>query len=207
LYCKPLLISASLLLWPALLQRCGRLGEEPIQDTDVLLAFAQVAAAFTGFSGVVAVFGQEHRRIHPIVAAAWLQRMLEFALLVLVFSILSVVIGRFGALESPEWRWLSLSLALVWALTLMSSLRRIRQARTTDLPLGRYRVGRYREFFVFAANAVALVGLIANGFGSFGTCAAAIYLATLAYALILSAVLFLQLLRGFIPDGSEPQER
>ena len=30
---------------------------------------------------------------------------------------------------------------------------------------------------------------------------------TLAYALILSEVLFLQLLRGFIADGSEPQER
>jgi hypothetical protein len=125
--------------------------------------------------------------------------MLEFALLVLVFSILPVVLGRFGALEPFEWRSLSLGLALVWALTLTSSLRRIRRARTSDLPLG-----RYREFFVFAGNAVAVVGLMANGFGSFGAYADAVYVATLAYALILSAVLFLQLLRGFIPEGSGP---
>jgi hypothetical protein len=166
-----------------------------MQDSDTLLTIAQVAAAFAGFSGLIAVLGQERVRVPRAVAAAWLRRMVEFALMVLAFSIIPVVVGRFDVSPPVEWRVVSLAFALVWGAGAWSASRRVRAMRAAGS------VGPTLSFVLTTANTAPLLVLLANALGAFGDQSAAVYLACLTYGLLLSGVLFLRLLRAFALEG------
>ena len=161
-------------------------------EADTLLTIAQVAAAFAGFSGLIAVLAQERVRVPRAIAAAWLRRMVEFALMVLAFSIIPIVVARFDVSPLPAWRLLSLAFALVWGAGAWSAARRVRAMRAAGGS-----VGRGLGWMMTAANCAPLAVLVANALGAFDAQSGAVYLACLAFGLLLAGVLFLRLLRAF----------
>ena len=79
-------------------------------DVEVLLTFAEVAAAFAGFSAVAGIFGERSKEIAQQDAER-LRAVILNSILVLVAAFSPLLISRYGFEEARVW-WLASLIAL-----------------------------------------------------------------------------------------------
>jgi hypothetical protein len=155
---------------------------------DTLIAFAQIAAAFAGFGGLAGLFAQRLTGDAAVLAAARLRAVIEWALIVVAFSLMPLVILGLEPDETGAWRVLSAALALsavahrLWV-----------GPKLHDLPWGSR---SYRAFTYLWLFGTALV-LLANTLGLLAP-AAAIYLCGLLSYLLFAMLLFARLLQSLV---------
>jgi hypothetical protein len=157
-----------------------------LENSDLLLATAEVAAAFAGFTAVVSVLDREPS-LDP--AHRWRVRgMIENSLLVVCFSLFPFIPGGFFDAETT-WRWSSILLGLSWVVAFTFAMRRATR-------LGGRTVVRTSPVLLGGALVIAGLGLAAlflNAIGrSFGS-ASTLYFTGLFAPLLLSAALFVRI--------------
>ena len=153
---------------------------------DTLIVFAQIAAAFAGFGGLAGIFGQRLAGDAAALAAARLRAVIEWALIVVAFSLLPLVVLELEPDETGTWRVLSATLALsavahrVWV-----------GPKLHDLPWGSRSYRTFTYLWLFGAAVL----LLANTLGLFAP-AAAVYLCGLLAYLLFAMLLFARLLQS-----------
>ena len=95
-----------------------------MQGADVLIVFAEVAAAFAGFAGVVVVFGRRDRAWAPNDALRF-RFMLENSLFTVAFALLPFLFHHLGASPRLTWGTCSGLLFLMFVRNLLAARRRL----------------------------------------------------------------------------------
>ncbi|MGH8243493.1 MAG: hypothetical protein ACRETY_09110 [Steroidobacteraceae bacterium] len=155
---------------------------------ETLIVFAQIAAAFAGFGGLAGLFAQRLAGHAAALAAARLRAVIEWALIVVAFSLLPLVVLELEPDETGTWRVLSATLALsavahrVWV-----------GPKLHDLPWGSRSYRAFTYLWLFGAAVL----LLANTLGLFGP-AAAVYLCGLLAYLLFAMLLFARLLQSLV---------
>ena len=75
-----------------------------MQDTDLLLAIAEVAVTFAGFASLVSILGRRSSRDSPVVQAARLRGLIISSLIVVAFAFFPFVPYHFGSSPLAIWR-------------------------------------------------------------------------------------------------------
>ena len=165
-----------------------------MSDSDILLTIAEVAVAFAGFSSLVGILGQRSSLDDPRVLGVRMRAMLLSSLLVVAFSILPVVMARYGT--TPELLWSSSSLMLlvtvgafcVWVLLSFRSLGRPALTRTW-----------VQRLIILPTVFLTLTSLVALLLVNVMLARPAIYLTALLLLLFQSGHTFCHIVFSFLP--------
>ena len=155
---------------------------------DALTVFAQVSVAFAGFGGLAGLVAPRLAGDAATLAAARLRAVIEWALVVVAFSLIPLVVLEMAPGNPGAWRALSAALALaavahrVWV---GPKLRRLPWGSRT------YRMLTY--LWLFGTAAV----LLANCAGVFAP-VAAVYLCGLLSYLLFAMLLFARLIQSLV---------
>jgi hypothetical protein len=158
-----------------------------MDSRDTLIVFAEISAAFAGFGGLAGILAQRLAGDAAALAAVRLRAVIEWALVVVAFSLLPLVLADVAP-GRAAWQILSIALALaavahrVWA---GLKLRGLAWGGRT------YRILTY----VWLLGTAAV--LVANGTGVFAP-VAAIYLCGLLAYLLFAMLLFARLLQSLV---------
>jgi hypothetical protein len=163
-----------------------------VQGEGILETIAELSVAFTGFTGVVAVFGRRPEAPWAPVEVFRFRVLLGASLATLFFSLLPFILHYSGLSNLVLWRACSglvaLHLASVAALDSRSLVRLRREGA--------------RPFFFALEASVAIVALpifsaqVVNALGYLGDVSFALFLSALVYYLFVAAVNFVRLLSG-----------
>ncbi|HEU5467960.1 MAG TPA: hypothetical protein VFU77_01530 [Steroidobacteraceae bacterium] len=154
---------------------------------DTLTIFAQIAVAFAGFGGLAGLVAPKLGGDGAKLAAARLRAVIEWALVVVAFSLLPLVMLDLAPGEDL-WRVLSACLALsavahrLWV-----------GPKLHDLPWGSRSYRTFTYLWLFGTAAI----LLANGAGLFAS-ATVVYLCGLLAYLFFAMLLFARLLQSLI---------
>ncbi len=140
-------------------------------EVDILLTTAEVAVAFAGFASLVTILGRRSSQVDPRIIALRFRGMLTNSLLVVAFSMIPLVLFRYGLSESVVWRLSSVLLALAGGINFLALLRRGRSLLTGAGPISSVRLAATSGLFVLAE-----VILVLNAFGVTEPIASAAYL-------------------------------
>jgi len=155
---------------------------------ETLIACAQIAAVFAGFGGLAGLAAQRLTGSAAVLAAARLRAVIEWALIVVAYSLVPLVVFEFETDQTGTWRVLSAALALsavahrLWV-----------GPKLHDLPWGSR---SYRAFTYLWLFGTALV-LLANTLGVLAP-AVAVYLCGLLSYLLFAMLLFARLLQSLV---------
>jgi hypothetical protein len=159
-----------------------------MDSRDTLIVFAEISAAFAGFGGLAGILAQRLAGDAATLAAVRLRAVIEWALVVVAFSLLPLVLVDVAP-GRAAWQILSIALALaavahrVWA-----------GLKLRGLAWG----GRtYRVITYVWLLGTALV-LVANGAGLFAPITTAVYLCGLLSYLFFAMLLFARLLQSLV---------
>jgi hypothetical protein len=158
-----------------------------MDSRDTLIVFAEISAAFAGFGGLAAILAQRLRGDAAALAAVRLRAVIEWALVVVAFSLLPLVLVEIAP-GRAAWQILSVVLALaavahrLWA---GFKLRGLAWGGRT------YRVLTY----VWLLGTAAV--LVANGASLFEP-VTAVYLCGLLSYLFFAMLLFARLLQSLV---------
>ena len=159
------------------------------EPSDVLFLLAEVAVAFAGFAGVVAIFQARLSQDAPSFDLFRFWVMLASSLSLLGFSLLPLVFHFLGSSQSAVWRLSSLVLAVFTVANAIFIVRLIR-SRVEAV------VASLDPAITVAANvtyAITLITQIANVFGALGGPRFGLYLVGLLMVLLGAAVNFARL--------------
>lgn len=150
----------------------------------LLLAMAQIAIAFAGFSGVIAAFSKF--KLHHDVTVFRVRLMVVAGLSALVFSLFPFLPPAFGASEALSWRIASGVMALagfIFPFFALAPARRLYKAGLIHT----------QPFSVFTnvGSTIFTLSLTAVAAGFIPQYAEAIYLSAIFFTLILCAFYFL----------------
>ncbi len=81
-------------------------------EAEILLTTAEIAVAFAGFASLVTILGRRSSRVDPRIIAMRFRGMLTNSLLVVAFSMIPLLLFRYGLRETAVWRISSVLLAL-----------------------------------------------------------------------------------------------
>lgn len=160
----------------------------PDTDIEVLLTFAEVAAAFAGFSAIAGIFGDRSKEIAQQDAER-LRAVILNSILVLVAAFSPLLISRYGIEESRVW-WLASLIALPcnWLVAILLTYL----GAKTDL----WRADKIYKRISFTLEIPVELALICNVFGLFSALAPALYMTFIFLVLLQSAVAFATLLHS-----------
>ena len=161
-----------------------------LAGTNVLVALAEVAIGFAGFSAVVAALFRRRRTGDTMLFdEVRFLVMLEFSLTVLVFSLLPLTLHVLGIGEDQIWRMASALLAAFLVFHLVGDY---------FLTIRRKRVAL--QSITWSTYAVATVGiatcalfLLFSAFGAQIGTAAGVYVSCLLWLIVLAAIHFTRL--------------
>ncbi|MGI9260855.1 MAG: hypothetical protein ACR2QR_02405 [Woeseiaceae bacterium] len=157
-------------------------------DIEVLLTFAEVAAAFAGFSAVAGIFGERSKKIAQQDAER-LRAVILNSILVLVAAFAPLLISRYGVEEGRVW-WLASLIALPcnWLVAILLTYL----GAKTDL----WRSDKIYKRVSFTLEIPVELALIINVLGFFTALAPALYMTFIFLVLLQSAVAFATLLHS-----------
>ena len=140
-------------------------------EMDILLTTAEVAVAFAGFASLVAILGRRSSQVDPRIIALRFRGMLTNSLLVVAFSMIPLVLFRYGLSETVVWRLSSILLALAGGINFLALFFRGRPLYTEGAP-----ISAVRRAVTFGLFVIAEVVLVLNASGGTETIASAAYL-------------------------------
>ncbi len=140
-------------------------------EVDILLTTAELAVAFAGFASLVTILGRRSSQVDPRIVAMRFRGMLTNSLLVVPFSIIPLVLFRYGLSETVVWRLSSVLLALAGGINFLALLRRGRPLLAGAVPISSVRLTVTSGLF-----GLAEVVLVLNASGVTETIASAAYL-------------------------------
>ena len=164
-------------------------------DIDVLLTFAEVAAAFAGFSAIAGIFSGRSREIARQDAER-LRAVILNSILVLIASFSPLLISRYGVDESKVW-WIASLIALPcnWIVAILLTHLGVK----TKL----WRADKIYASVSFTLEIPVELTLILNVFGIFAAAAPALYMTFIFLVLLQSAVAFATLLHSLFSHHGE----
>jgi hypothetical protein len=104
-----------------------------IHPYDTLVALAEVAAAFAGFSGVVAAFGHRSPADWSAAARFRFENLLTVSVAASLLAFLPVVLAHFSIPAAVVWAWSGAALALFCVSFLIQTFRRGRRIASEEL--------------------------------------------------------------------------
>jgi hypothetical protein len=164
-------------------------------DIDVLLTFAEVAAAFAGFSAIAGIIGGRSREIAQQDAER-LRAVILNSILVLIAAFAPILISLYGFEGGKVW-WLASVIVLPcnWLvailLTYLGTQTKLWRADKTYMSIS------------FALEIPVEFTLISNALGVFASVAPALYMTCIFLILLQSAVAFATLLHSLISRHKE----
>ena len=159
-------------------------------DIDILLTFAEVAAAFAGFSAIAGIIGGRSREIAQQDAER-LRAVILNSILVLIAAFSPLLFARFGLDDNNVWRVASgIVLPCNWLVAILLTYL----GTQTKL----WRTDKIYTSVSFALEIPIEVALIANVLGFFAGVAPALYMTSIFLILLQSAVAFATLLHSLI---------
>ena len=153
-----------------------------MNEADLLLTTAEVAAAFAGFAGLIGVIGRGSA-VDPRRTAAILRFALEVSLFVVAFSLVPLLPLNYGLAAESCWRLSSILFVVgSWMASAVMSRRYLRAELRISTPAS-----------VFAAvlSLGADLLLVVNALGFFGSAVFPVYLTALFANLGLAGFYFL----------------
>jgi hypothetical protein len=168
---------------------------ESMSEAEDLRTIAEIAVGLAGFSAVIGVLGSRPSRSDLRVDALRLQVMLESGLMVAAYSLLPLLVARFGLATDAVWR-ISGALFLLCAIpSEFLALRRTR--RMKDMKLAGFNVNSINWCLSFGADLL----MLAIALGAFESRAGAIYLSAIFLLLVMAGILFVQFASStFLPS-------
>jgi len=97
-----------------------------MEHQDILLTYAEVAAAFAGFSAIVSSFAENRRSKNLRINHYRIKVMIEYSLCVVIFAFLPTLLVLFFEMEDAAWRLSSAVLIVVWGIIALLSATRAR---------------------------------------------------------------------------------
>ncbi len=168
-------------------------------EVDILLTTAELAVAFAGFASLVTILGRKYSRVDPRIVAMRFRGMLTNSLLVVPFSIIPLVLFRYGLSETVVWRLSSVLLALAGGINFLALLRHGRPLLTGAVPISSVRLAVTSGLF-----GLAEVVLVLNASGVIEPIAGAAYLTGLLSFLSIAGFAAAWLFVSFLePPNSE----
>ncbi len=140
-------------------------------EVDILLTTAELAVAFAGFASLVTILAHKSSRVDPRIVAIRFRGMLTNSLLVVAFSMIPLVLFRYGLGETVVWRLSSVLLALAGGINFLALFLRGRPLRTEAVP-----ISSVRRAVTFGLFGLAEVVLVLNASGLTEPIASAAYL-------------------------------
>ncbi|MGI9327381.1 MAG: hypothetical protein ACR2PZ_19340 [Pseudomonadales bacterium] len=171
-----------------------------MEHQDYLLTFAEVAAAFAGFSAIVTSFVQSRGSTVLRINHYRTRVMIEYSLCVVVFAFVPYLIFVVTESEDASWRVASGLLALVWTLIAVSSGRRARVV----LGDSGFSVAPGFSYTMAGLTIVGTLILWANVIGFRVGTAGGFFLLGISFPLLQSALYFLHIVTHSAPDETEP---
>jgi hypothetical protein len=138
---------------------------------DILLTTAEVAVAFAGFASLVTILGRRSAQVDPRIIELRFRGMLTNSLLVIAFSLIPLVLFRYGLREMVVWRLSSTLLALAGGINFLALFLRGRPLFTEGVP-----ISAVRRAVTFGLIGLAEVVLVLNASGVTEPIASAVYL-------------------------------
>lgn len=167
-----------------------------MEHQDILLTYAEVAAAFAGFSAIVSSFVENRRTKNLQVNHYRLKVMIEYSLCVVVFAFVPFLLFVVIESEVGAWRLSSALLALIWTVIAVLSATRARKV----LGAWGFSVAPGFSYSMLGLTVVGVTLLLMNVLGFVGS-PGGFYLIGLFFPLLQSAFYFLH-----IVTYSEPFE-
>ena len=162
----------------------------PNTDIDVLLTFAEVAAAFAGFSAIAGIIGGRSQEIAQQDAER-LRAVILNSILVLIAAFSPLLISQYGLEDNRVW-WLASVIVLPcnWLVAILLTYL----GTQTKL----WRADKIYTSVSFALEIPVELTLIFNVLGMFAGVAPALYMTCIFLILLQSAVAFATLLHSLI---------
>ena len=140
-------------------------------EVDILLTTAEVAVAFAGFASLVTILGRRSSQANPRIVAMRFRGMLTNSLLVVAFSMIPLVLFRYGLPETVVWRVSSALLALAGGINFLALVLHARPLLREAVP-----ISSVRRAVTFGLIGLAEVVLVLNASGVAEPIASAAYL-------------------------------
>lgn len=166
-----------------------------MQGEGILQTIAEVSVAFTGFTGVVVVFGRGPRDGARIVNTVAFRGMLASSLQTLFFSVVPFLILAIGVAEPNLWRVGSAFMLVGMGVGAAADAYFFRRADRSHYTF----FDRVLQALIPLIGGSALIAQVANVLGMIERTFAP-YLGGLLFLLFFSSVMFVRLLRA--PNGS-----
>jgi hypothetical protein len=155
-------------------------------DTDELLALAQIAVAFAGFSALVTVLGSRAAGNDMRVDAFRLRSLVNISLLTAAFSLFPIIPHKLSFADETVWRISSVVFLLVRAAGAFPAMRHFRNVDNLDSSS----INKMARWIIWPLVFLPYVALLTVASGLFPSANSALYFVTLYMDLVLSGVLF-----------------
>jgi hypothetical protein len=156
---------------------------------------AEVAVAFAGFASLISVLGRHSSRDDPRVLAVRMRAMILSSLIVVIFSLLPVVLNRYGLDEPTTWHMASILLLAATTAFVAFIARSVQLLLRFALPKPRW-VG----YPVFTLLSSAFLLAAANATFISASARSAVYLTSLLLLLLLASLAFGLIVFAFLPS-------
>ena len=166
-------------------------------EVDILLTTAEVAVAFAGFASLVTILGSRSSQVNPRIVAMRFRGMLTNSLLVVAFSMIPLVLFRYGLHETAVWRVSSALLALAGGINFLALVLHARPLLREAVP-----ISSVRRAVTFGLIGSAEVILVLNASGVTEPIASAIYLTGLLLFLSIAGFAAAWLFISFIEPSN-----
>jgi len=170
-----------------------------VEGEGILQTIAEIAVAFTGFTGVVAAFGRRSDRKWSDVDILRFRIMLATSLCALLYSVLPFVLFHLGLTSAALWR---LGSALLAAQIVANTLYRNIQAWRTGTDSVRAVGGKIPGLVLLTFIVAVVVVQTLNALGMFPQRSFALYLFGVTYFLVNCSFNFVRLVTPTRTDGA-----
>ncbi len=169
-------------------------------EVDILLTTAEMAVAFAGFASLVTILGRRSSRVDPRIIAMRFRGMLTNSLLVVAFSMIPLVLFRYGLGEMVVWRLSSVLLALAGGINFLALFLHARPLLMEAVP-----ISSVRRAVTFGLIGLAEVVLVLNASGVAKPIAGAAYLTGLLLFLSIAGFAAAWLFLTFLDEAPNSQ--
>jgi hypothetical protein len=164
-----------------------------VQQTELMIATAQIGMALAGFAGLVTLLRRPGPRADARLNEIRFRSMMELSLTLAAFSLLPFIPAELRLSEAASWRIASAVYSLGAFAFLAHSLRRNQRM------MGRVLIAGGVTAALLVICGAIWIGLLLNALGAFANLESGVYFAALFLHFLAAAFFFIRLLYGAFP--------